>query len=169
MQVIVLGPNLPDQSKGQFHVHAAGCGDLKRGWQKRYAADSPPMSATSMIELSENIYSDIINEADEYERGDYVSEFFFLPCCKALPMDEPEHIIGSNDPLYTEAPTEEEIAEHVVEALPGDTPNMHTNPEMRVLMCHEHFTTKVEAFPLSGGKVLKCDCCSSRAVWRAFS
>ena len=34
MKVTVCGPNLRDQSKGQFHVHAADCSDLIRHAQR---------------------------------------------------------------------------------------------------------------------------------------
>lgn len=28
----IVGPNLPSQATATFHVHAAGCADLTRGW-----------------------------------------------------------------------------------------------------------------------------------------
>jgi hypothetical protein len=35
VKLTIVGPNLLDQSKGDFHVHAAGCADLSRGQYRR--------------------------------------------------------------------------------------------------------------------------------------
>lgn len=90
MRVTICGPNLQDQSKGQFHIHAAGCADLKRhahrepeyrhGWT---------ISAASQLDVAAEVYSDIMAEHEGADDGldkpeAYVSEFHFFPCTKEL-------------------------------------------------------------------------------------
>lgn len=87
--VTIIGPNLYDQSKGQFHVHAQGCSDITRD-PKRYGYEqaSPHMSteAGSYADVAEYVYEDIMAEAEpgsRYTEADaYVDEFHFAPCVK---------------------------------------------------------------------------------------
>ena len=82
MQVAIAGPNLNDQSKGTFHVHAAGCADLKRG-----ARREPEYGNAWVIEAaSQTEVCDAVYPADQFEceSGEYVYDFNFFPCCDQL-------------------------------------------------------------------------------------
>jgi len=82
--VTIIGPNLRDQSKGQFHVHAAGCGDIRKqanrdpefrnGWT---------IEATSLVEICDDVYPP---DDFECESGQFIGEFHFAPCVK-LPKE----------------------------------------------------------------------------------
>lgn len=84
--ITICGPNLRDQSKGDFHAHAAGCGDLTRG-----AAREPEyrngwtIEAASRREVTEHIYP---TDEFEYEYADdgetYESNIHFFPCTAGL-------------------------------------------------------------------------------------
>lgn len=90
MEITVIGPNLNDQSKGQFHVHTTGCADIKRmirrepEYEYGYETD-----AESRLELAADWFEDHIAENEpesEWSKPEpYVSEFHFFPCCKDLP------------------------------------------------------------------------------------
>lgn len=86
--VVVLGPNLMDQSNGSFHVHAAGCADIKRS----RAYDSPefdddkkyPLDMESVEQIADYVYADIEDDPREY-----VNDFYVFPCVvfeKEVPM-----------------------------------------------------------------------------------
>lgn len=106
MKVFIAGPNLRDQSKGTFEVHAEGCADIAKK-----AARDPEFKygMTCEAEFYEDVagyvYSDHMAEAESEaefleKRGepgddklaasarrrskaeDYVFDFHFLPCCK---------------------------------------------------------------------------------------
>jgi hypothetical protein len=87
MKVIVVGPNLNDQSKGQFHVHLSGCHDLvknarrepeyKNGWE---------IDVHSVRDVVEAVYSDFIFHNDKEPWTEFVSEIHFAPCV-TLPME----------------------------------------------------------------------------------
>jgi hypothetical protein len=67
MQVTICGPNLRDQSKGQFHIHAAGCADLVRGARREPEyRDGWTVEAATREDVVRAIYSDHIGEE---ERG----------------------------------------------------------------------------------------------------
>lgn len=67
MQVTICGPNLRDQSKGTFHVHAAGCGDLVRHARREPEySNGWTVEVSSRREIVEAIYSDHMDE----ERGE---------------------------------------------------------------------------------------------------
>lgn len=74
--VTIHGPNLADQSKGDFHVHSASCLD-----NKKYRG-SAPWTATfdSIEELTEELYSDIIAEDEDSSWENYVGTIWFAPC-----------------------------------------------------------------------------------------
>lgn len=88
--VTVVGPNLPDQSQGDMHVHAAGCADLKRG-QLRNHAERWTVEVDSVQAVVEAIYSDMIAECDPDEPYgtwvDYEADLHFAPCTDHLPRD----------------------------------------------------------------------------------
>lgn len=86
--VTIVGPNLRDQSKGTFHVHAAGCADLTRNRNLR-GEQTMTINASSLEGIAANVYEDIIAENDGNTGADYLGEFHFAPCV-TLPAAEPE-------------------------------------------------------------------------------
>lgn len=63
--VTICGPNLYDQSKGEFHVHAAGCADLVRHARREPEyANGWTIEATSREDIVRAIYADHIEEAE---------------------------------------------------------------------------------------------------------
>lgn len=89
MRVTIIGPNLRDQSKGQLHVHAEGCADIRRmarrepeyqhGWT---------IEAKAQRDVVEATYDPGDFEWDPKEDyGMYRSEFHFFPCCSSLTVE----------------------------------------------------------------------------------
>lgn len=93
MKIKTFGPNLVDQSKGGFHVHAADCNDCKKAEYKRCDGGRTE-EFTTKREVVEDVYADIIadNEGDEHWGGweSYLQEFHFFPCCDSLPTETTE-------------------------------------------------------------------------------
>lgn len=95
-KVAVCGPNLNDQSKGQFDVHAAGCADLRGyGPGKRYGGEAPwELEVTSRAAVAEEIYADQIAENAGEDEAGYIAtclaDFHFAPCCADLPVSRDE-------------------------------------------------------------------------------
>jgi hypothetical protein len=99
MDVVICGPNLVNQTKGQFHVHTAECGDLDK-MKRREPAYRPEnrmaIEADSRQEIVEWLYDDHMTE-EERDRGttpdwrEY-DDIYLFPCLKALPdqADEPD-------------------------------------------------------------------------------
>jgi len=84
-KVAVFGPNLRDQSKGQFVVHAKGCGDIAKAARQDPEFRNPYVfTATSMTEIADNTYADHI-DGGEMEPGEGLSDHHFCPCVK-LPV-----------------------------------------------------------------------------------
>jgi hypothetical protein len=85
MKVVICGPNLFDQSKGQFHVHKKGCADLRK---REYRAVAPHMPAEvkTKLDVATFVYEDIMreNEGVLATPEPYVSEFHFAPCVRGL-------------------------------------------------------------------------------------
>jgi hypothetical protein len=76
MKLTIFGPNLRDQSKGTFVVHAAGCADcakLKREIQ--HAADHDSEEA-----VARDIYADMLPEG--LTVAEALAEIHFAPCVK---------------------------------------------------------------------------------------
>ena len=88
--VLIVGPNLTDQSQGDFHVHEASCKDLHRGQMKDHAPMGWKTTASSKSAIITEIYSDIIAENEGNAPYDswqgYVSDVHFAPCV-TLPED----------------------------------------------------------------------------------
>lgn len=93
MRVVIFGPNLMDQSKGQFHVHAAGCGDAKHyGPRGKYGGEEGgwEIEVAGKIDIVWAVYSNQLEETGEDEAGqneiakDWLSDFWFAPCCEGL-------------------------------------------------------------------------------------
>lgn len=92
MKVIVVGPNLIDQSKGQYHCHAAGCADLKKAQYQIHREDlAYPVEVSSIYEVVDFVYRDFLDEdgnyADDPSYGTWedIHEIAFFPCTDALP------------------------------------------------------------------------------------
>jgi hypothetical protein len=89
----IVGPNLRDQSKGQFVVHATGCRDLTRlARREPEVANAMTGDFDSLTAVATYVYADIIDENQGNPLYDtaaaYVSEFHFCPCV-TLPHDAP--------------------------------------------------------------------------------
>jgi hypothetical protein len=82
MRVTVFGPNLYDQSKGQFHAHAADCGDCKHyGHGRKFGGESGwTIEAASKDDVVGEVYDDMIYANDREPLEDYRSEIHFAPC-----------------------------------------------------------------------------------------
>lgn len=90
----IFGPNLNDQSKGQFHVHAEGCahgrnygrrGRLggERGWT---------VEVGTKLAVCAAVYADHLGDlglTEDDDAGvailaDWLSDFHFAPCLKGV-------------------------------------------------------------------------------------
>lgn len=86
--VCIIGPNLLDQSKGQYHVHAAGCADTKKAQYRMHQSDvNHPIAVTSVQECVEYVYADFLDEPEQWE--DFASDVYFFPCTETLPYATP--------------------------------------------------------------------------------
>lgn len=91
MKVAICGPNLRDQSRGQFHVHTVDCKDLTR-MQKQEPEYLPghrmEFDVESKQQAVEYVYCDHIDENEGNPPWDtwtaYLDEFYFFPCVKDL-------------------------------------------------------------------------------------
>lgn len=83
MLITVIGPNLRDQSKGSFHVHAADCSDIKRRYGYVEDHEMHTDEYTSVEQIVTDVYIDIMNENDESWEA-YAFDFHFCPCCSEL-------------------------------------------------------------------------------------
>lgn len=91
MRVVIVGPNLYDQSRGQFHVHAEGCADLQRDPDMRESIATQggiTLDAGTRLDVEESIYGPEAGDFDRPHRGAWLDEFHFAPCCKELPRGE---------------------------------------------------------------------------------
>lgn len=78
--VTICGPNLRDQSKGTYHVHAAGCADLKKHARREPAyRDGWTIEAASLAEVSDAVYPP---EDFGSEPGEYAFDFHVFPCVR---------------------------------------------------------------------------------------
>jgi hypothetical protein len=95
MKVTICGPNLRDQSKGSFHVHAAGCKDLRNYGRGRLGGEMPwTIEVETRWEVLVDIYGDVATDHAEYGTPkwwevveDNGSDTWFAPCTKALPYE----------------------------------------------------------------------------------
>jgi hypothetical protein len=84
MVVKIHGPNLLDQSKGQFRVHTSDCRD-----NDRVAGSDYPWSidVSSKYDVVVAVYGDILDEdSDSYESCR--DDIYFEPCCSDLPEED---------------------------------------------------------------------------------
>lgn len=98
MNVRIAGPNLNDQSKGTFHVHRDGCADLRKyGPGRREGGEFPgedEMLVTDATKLGvvTAVYADHIAEDPELTAEQLLSDFWFAPCTKGIPLGITETI-----------------------------------------------------------------------------
>jgi hypothetical protein len=87
--ISIFGPNLNDQSKGQFHVHAAGCGDCKHYGRGKFGGETGwHIDAESQLDVCSEIYADHLSDyglSTEDAEGvemltDWLSDLWFAPC-----------------------------------------------------------------------------------------
>lgn len=85
IRLAVFGPNLRDQSKGQFVVHTADCADCKK-LAREHRDDG---NYTDALHVSRELYADMIAE-ESMTADDGLQEIYFAPCVKfASETDEP--------------------------------------------------------------------------------
>jgi hypothetical protein len=100
-ELIVVGPNLPGslQKKGQFHVHTAGCKDLKRNPIRSEVAQTGSLiRVNNLFEIVTWIYEPGSFDWDPEDPGDaaaYWGDFHWAPCTRAIPTGFPE--AGADD------------------------------------------------------------------------
>ncbi len=95
MRVHIIGPNLPDQSNGSFHVHAEGCADVKRSPLYRgpdFASDRRhTFDVASLVDIVEQTMPDqVAEEGDGFDPLSWIDDFHILPCVGNLPDRTPE-------------------------------------------------------------------------------
>lgn len=86
----VVGPNLGSEAKATFHVHAAGCRDLDRGFLRNHKQDAHTATYDSLVAVEADVYDFAPAENEDYKLGDWLTEFWFAPCVK-LP-ERPETV-----------------------------------------------------------------------------
>lgn len=119
MDVRICGPNLRNQSKGNFHVHQDGCNDLKAyGPGRREGGDVlgimetlvTDATVTSCVEAvyDNGIIDEHLADGDPIEQviDNLAGDFWFAPCCDGMepgtpsPRDNSDHQVSG--PLHTE-------------------------------------------------------------------
>lgn len=94
--VMVHGPNLRDQSKGQFHVHTIECKDNAKEIRNNGSEYPMKIEVESRLDVVEDVYHDQLNEQPDDDNGPnreatkrswLDGEFHFAPCCKSLPTE----------------------------------------------------------------------------------
>lgn len=85
IDVAIFGPNLRDQSKGEFHIHAADCHDCGNyGPNKKFGGDeSMVLDTISRAEVVHFIYADQLAEGASTKLC--AKQVYFAPCLKELP------------------------------------------------------------------------------------
>lgn len=78
-RVVIVGPNLNDQSKGTFHVHAEGCADLKRDPNMRGEDQSMVVTAATRVDVADYIYGEDAGDFDGTPESN-LPDFHFAPC-----------------------------------------------------------------------------------------
>jgi hypothetical protein len=77
-QVRIFGPNLRDQSKGSFHVHAETCADC----DKYKYSDGWHAVVETYEDVAEEVYSDQIAEGLPLDAA--LQDIHFMPCAVAV-------------------------------------------------------------------------------------
>lgn len=121
--VVICGPNLRDQKKGQFHVHVEGCADLKRmlkrepAYKEGWLLEDPD----SKQEIVEHIYEDHMREAI-MENGHIdwreFDDVYLFPCVTDIPDDAPMDAVEDDE---VDSEEEDDVEEEDEED--GDVPD----------------------------------------------
>jgi hypothetical protein len=89
MRVVIIGPNLSDQSKGQFHVHAKGCKDIAK--YVRQGHRPWEVEAANRTQVCEDIYGEVVMDRAgepgfDFDQAiqDQMGEVHFLNCTKGI-------------------------------------------------------------------------------------
>jgi hypothetical protein len=98
MRITICGPNLRDQSKGQFHAHAEGCKDLVRGARgpEPEYANGWTIEADTKVEVGDSVYEDHISEGTMLS-GEGVDDVQFFSCCASLPYGSPAPTVTAGE------------------------------------------------------------------------
>jgi len=76
--VVILGPNLINQSKGAYHVHKTGCRNLGSYYGAEHNADkNNPMDFDSESEVAHFVFADF---EDEMSEADMLGDIYFHNC-----------------------------------------------------------------------------------------
>lgn len=141
MQVHIIGPNLADQSNGDFHVHAKGCADVKRSALYRSPEFKSDRDSTvdveSVRDIVEYVYADQIGEGS-MSWGDGVSSLYVLPCVGELPSETPAA------PVVTRAMTESDLRAALYDVV------CELRPEMTVRQAGSYVAGRIDAARSSG-------------------
>lgn len=89
-EVVILGPNLRDQSNGDFHVHASGCSHLRRPEYR--GINAYPVTIQERVGVAEFIYDDHLGDNGIQEGTPEAKAFYeeslggfcFLGCAEAM-------------------------------------------------------------------------------------
>lgn len=90
MLVSIIGPNLRDQSQGEFHVHAAGCRDIARMAHRDPEFLNPwTIDADSTDDVVLALYGPDagdfdLDPDDPDDIAAYAASFHFAPCTRGL-------------------------------------------------------------------------------------
>jgi len=87
VKLIIHGPNLNDQTKGEFHVHASPCRDNTREVRENGSVNPMVVDANSVEDVVTAIYADHMAEHPEADDPygswqAYEHDFHFAPCVK---------------------------------------------------------------------------------------
>lgn len=110
MKVTIFGPNLNDQSRGTFHVHAAGCQFERRyGPGTKYGGDGHgwTIDVESRWEATEAVYCDVMTDDPDYyataeARQDLIADLWFSSCLDDLPNGQVGHDLGNDNDIAQE-------------------------------------------------------------------
>lgn len=87
IKVAVCGPNLRDQSRGQFHIHAVGCADLNRTRREPEYEHAWTVEVNTRKDIVLAIYEPEDFEYDADSEWQNFDDMFVFPCVKGL-VDE---------------------------------------------------------------------------------
>lgn len=114
MKLVICGPNLRTLGSETFHVHRAGCGDLR----KYTYTGEPPMEVdtSSKVEVCDFVYG-----VGEFETlsGAYLYDFKFFPCAGDLPLGEPQGVVDDAGEVTGPFPTISEAEQYRDQRHPG--------------------------------------------------
>lgn len=97
--VVILGPNLINQSRGAYHVHKTGCRSLHSYYGAEHEADkNNPMDFDSESEVAHFVFADFESEMTE---DDMLGDIYFHACV-SFPKKESVQMTTITFELYNE-------------------------------------------------------------------